>query len=492
VRLGGLGAGQQGVSEVIERVVVIGGGVAGLGVAIGLANRGIPVTVLERDPGAGCATGEAAFNDWRRPGVSQFRHAHGFSARARNLMLEHAPEVVEDLLADGVEVVNFFKMLAPRELWTEADDAYGSLWTRRPGFELALRRHAERVAEVRSPVAVAGLTFGEGFGHPRRVTGVRLADGTEIAADLTVDAGGRRSPVPRWLNDSGIGIGLDEQDCDIVYFTRYYRRNPSGLPALALVSAGAGITDRLGFNTFTGDHDTYALLMVCAANDRPLFQLREPAVFEAIAGQVGMFAPWVDAENGTPLHSPEMMSGNRNRRWRYLAGGEPAVLGLLPVGDALCSTNPFYGWGASLALTHAFAAAGAIAEHGLDLRDTLEAYEARIGTEADEVYRESSADDRFRIYKWRRQAPPDWDRDEMERRDLVRCIAAGATKDPVLGRAFLRRVNLLESPAKALADPQVVEHARNTQRILAGKASRRVGPEGGEIEELIKAAHASD
>jgi hypothetical protein len=54
--------------------------------------------------------------------------------------------------------------------------------------------------------------------------------------------------------------------------------------------------------------------MVCAAQDRPLFRLREPAVFEAIARQVRMFAAWVDAENGTPLHSPEMMSGNRNRR----------------------------------------------------------------------------------------------------------------------------------------------------------------------------------
>ena len=475
----------------VGRVIVVGGGVAGLGVAIGLSRRGVPVTVFERDPQAECVTGEEAFNDWKRPGVSQFRHAHGFSARSRNLLLDYAPEVVDDLLADGVEVVNFFKLLAPPELWTEADDAYGALWTRRPGFELALRRHAERVADLRSPVAVAGLTFADEFGRPRRVTGVRLADGTVVEADLTVDAGGRRSPVPKWLNDSGVDIGLDEQDCDIVYFTRYYRRNPSGLPALALVSGGAGITDRIGFNTFIGDHDTYALLMVCRADDRPLFRLREPAVFEAVARQIRMFAPWVDEENGSPLHSPEMMSGNRNRRWRYLADGQPAVLGLLPVGDALCSTNPFYGWGASLALTHAFAAAAAIAECGADLRDTLEAYEARIGTEADEVYRESSADDRFRIYNWRRQAPPDWDRDEMERRDLVRCVAAGATKDAVLGRAFLRRINLLESPANLLADPDVVEHARNTQRILAAKARRRRGPDGGEIEELIS-THASD
>ena len=471
-----------------RRVVVIGGSVAGLGVAVGLAEKGIPVTVLERDPPQDVGNSEEAFREWKRPGVTQFRHAHGFSARSRNLLLAHAPEVVDDLLAEGVEVVNFFKMLAPPELWTDADDAYGVLSTRRPGFELALRRHAERVAEVRSPVVVTGLRFADAPGSPRRVTGVRLEDDTVIDADVVVDAGGRRSPVPRWLNEAGVDIVLDEQDCDIVYFTRYYRRNPAGLPALALVSGVVAITDRIGFNTFIGDHDTYALLFVCRSDDRALFALRDPAVFDAVGREVTMFAPWVEPENGAPLHSPEMMTGNRNRRWRYLANGEPAVLGLLPVGDALCSTNPFYMWGASMALTYAFAAASAIAEHNGDLRDVLCAYEAEIGAEADDVYAESSADDRFRTYQWRAQPVPEWDREEMERRDLVRCIAAGATRDPVLGRAFLRRINLLESPARPLADPEVVEHARNTQGILAAKASRRIAPDGEQLEEIIRAS----
>jgi len=76
-----------------ERVVVIGGSVAGLAVGIGLHERGIPAVVLERDPLADCADGEAAFATWRRPGVTQFRQAHGFSARSRNLLLEHAPAV---------------------------------------------------------------------------------------------------------------------------------------------------------------------------------------------------------------------------------------------------------------------------------------------------------------------------------------------------------------------------------------------------------------
>ena len=468
-----------------ERVVVIGGSVAGLAVGIGLHERGIPAVVLERDPVADCAGGEAAFATWRRPGVTQFRQAHGFSARSRNLLLEHAPAVVDALVDDGVEVVNFFKLLAPQEMWTEADEAYGALWTRRPGFELALRRYAEGFLDIRAPAAAVALEFAGANGGPPRVSGVRLDDGTVLEADVVVDASGRRSPVPRWLGDMGVELGMDDQDCDTVYFSRYYQRNPSGLPALGLIGAGGGNTDRFGFATFTGDHDTYGLLLVCQPDDRPLFAFKHPAVFEAVARAIPSLAPWVEPENGTPIRDPEMMSGNRNRRWRYVRDGEPVVLGVLPVGDALCNTNPFYGWGASLALTHAFAAAAAIADHGGDLRDVITAYEAAVGTEVDDAYNESAADDRLRIYQWRNQTVPEWDREEMERRELIRCIAAGSLHDPVLGRAFLRRVNLIDSPAQALADPEVVDHARNTQRILAAKAGRRMGPDSDELDEIL-------
>lgn len=467
------------------RVVVIGGSVAGLAVAIGLADQGVPVTVLERDPGPDCKSGEEAFLGWRRPGVTQFRQAHGFSARARNLLLERAPEVVEALAADGVEQVNFFKMLAPQDLWTDADEAYTNLWTRRPGFELALRRYAEARVELLSPAAADGLVVSQG--RPPRVEGVRMADGAVVQADLVIDAAGRRSPVPGWLEQVGIKLELDEQDCDIVYFTRYYRRNPQGLSPLLLIGT-VGITDRFGFNTFTGDHDTYALLVVCRPDDRVLLALRHDRVFDAVARQIPAMAPWTEPDNGTPLHSPEMMSGNRNRRWRYVVDDEPAVLGVLPVGDALCSTNPFYGWGASLALTYGFAAGDAIAEYGGDHRDMLESYEAKVGALADDTYGESSADDRLRIYRWRRQDVPDWDRQEMERRDLIGCIGAGATKDPVLGRAFLRRTGLLDPPSSALDDPEVVERARNTQRILAAKDPRKIAPDDEELEAIV-AAH---
>ena len=114
------GAGGRGV---IKKVGIIGGGVAGLGAAIALADDGLTVTVLERDAAPECSSGDEAFLEWKRPGVTQFRQAHGFSARSRNLLLDRAPQVVDALVSDGVEEINFFKMLAPPELWTDADEA---------------------------------------------------------------------------------------------------------------------------------------------------------------------------------------------------------------------------------------------------------------------------------------------------------------------------------------------------------------------------------
>ena len=95
-----------------------------------------------------------------------------------------------------------------------------------------------------------------------------------------------------------------------------------------------------------------------------------------------------------------------------------------------------------------------------------------VQDEADGVYRESAAMDRVRSYRWRKQEVPEWDRAEVERQELILCIAAGALRDPVLGRAQLRRGNLIDPPGAVFDDPLVLERARNTQAILASKPPR--------------------
>ncbi len=142
----------------VHRAAVIGGSVAGLASAIGLARRGWEVTVVERDVAPDTDDGDEAFLVWDRRNVPQFRQPHGFSARSRNLLLEHIPEVVDWLRADGIPEINLFKMLAPPELWSDEDDAYTGLWSRRPAFELAIRRTAEGRAR-RHPRGTRGCAW---------------------------------------------------------------------------------------------------------------------------------------------------------------------------------------------------------------------------------------------------------------------------------------------------------------------------------------------
>lgn len=470
--------------------VVIGGSVAGLAAAIGLARRSWHVTVVERDLAPDTNDGDEAFVSWDRRNVPQFRQPHSFSARSRNLLLEHVPEVVDWLRADGIPEINLFKMLAPPELWSDGDDAYTGLWSRRPAFELAIRRVAEAEPGVTivAPAVVRGLVVDNVSGR-LRISGVVLADRTRIDADVVLDCAGRRSPVPRWLAEHGIEVRQEIQDCNTVYHARYYRlRSDSGVSLFGILGATQQL-DRVRILGFPGDHDTYGLAFFIEPDDEEFKVVRQDWAWNTVFAAIPLLAAWADPDVGTPLTGVQFMGGHQNMRAHYVVDGAPLVHGLLPVGDSLCTTNPMYGWGASMALTYAFAAVEATTANQGDPESAALAYDDAVRAEADDVYRESSAMDRARIYQWKGGEIPEWDRAEVERQDLIGCIAAGALRDPVLGRAQLRRMNLLEPPGAVLDDPEVVEHAKRTQQILLAKARGPVGPTRGELLETIAAAH---
>lgn len=81
-------------------IVVCGGGVVGLCAGLMLAGDGHEVTVLEPDPTGPPEQPAAAWDDWRRGGVAQFRQPHTLFPRFRQVADAELPGLV-DRLADG-------------------------------------------------------------------------------------------------------------------------------------------------------------------------------------------------------------------------------------------------------------------------------------------------------------------------------------------------------------------------------------------------------
>ena len=309
-----------------QHAAIIGGSVAGLAAGVALARRGWQATIVERDVAPPTDDGDEAFLLWDRRNVPQFRQPHAFSARSRNLLLEYIPEAVDRMRLDGIDEVNLFKMLAPPELWSDEDDAYAGLWTRRPGFELALRRVAESEPGVTilSPAVVSGL-IADHDGDRLVVAGMSLADGATLDADVVLDCGGRRAPTPKWLAPFGVDLPSESQDCGAVYYSRYYRLSEGSPLSLFGILGVREELERANVIGFPGDHNTYGLAVFVPPDDQELKVLRQDWAWDAFFAALPRVGAWADPTNGTPLTSVQFMGEHQNVRWHPVVDGVPLV-----------------------------------------------------------------------------------------------------------------------------------------------------------------------
>src|SRR5262245_34153998 len=216
-----------------RHVVVIGGSVAGLGVALALSGRGHRVTVLEADATPLPASHTEAFALWRRRGSPQTRHSHALLARLRNLIRDHAPDLLEKLLACGAQELRFadrLRQLFPDAPLADGDEDIVALACRRITFEWILRRHVldTGLVDFRDGVTATRLAARIPADGTPLVDGVWVTtsapDESLVRGDLIVDASGRRSKLGSWLPEIGTPPVREESSpCGIFYTSRFYR-----------------------------------------------------------------------------------------------------------------------------------------------------------------------------------------------------------------------------------------------------------------------------
>ena len=483
----------------MARVVVLGAGVVGLSTAMLLGRDGHEVDVVERDPAEPNGDHRELWSSWERRGVNQFRLVHYFLPGFRTQLERELPEVAAALDAAGALRHNVIALVPPQLSggFRDGDEQYEALTARRPVMEAVLAQAAASTpgVEIRRGVAVVGLvTRKEVASGPPHVIGVRTANGEELPADLVVDALGRRSPLPSWLEAAGGRPPIEErEDSGFVYYGRYFRSGDGSVPALI----GPLLQDygSVSILTLPADNGTWGVAFTTSSKDKAARALKDATTWHRTLAAFPLAAHWADGEpidNGVAV-----MAGIEDRHRDYCPDGSPVATGVVSVGDACACTNPSLGRGATIGFFHAVALRDVMRNNVLDDPEKFVRTFARATADCVEPWYQSTlAYDRARLAEMEAEidgrpyeADPAW--------DLTRALVSAAGKDGEMLRARLRIAGLLQDKDEVFATPGVVERVlelgggwrdeptfgpdrAELLAILAGKGEHDVGGDHGD------------
>jgi 2-polyprenyl-6-methoxyphenol hydroxylase-like FAD-dependent oxidoreductase len=465
----------------MSRILVLGGGVIGLSTAMMVARQGHSVTILEHDREPLPATPEEAWQAWGRRGVAQFRLPHYLHPPVRQILESHLPDVKEALL--GADCVTFDVLATMPPSMTDrtpraGDERFITITGRRSTIEYAFASVAETLIPVRRGVAVAGLLTGpSGAKGVPHVTGIRTVDGEEVFADLIIDAMGRGSKLPSWLEGTGARRPIEEAETSgFVYYTRYFRSKTAKVPLC--YAALHTYFQSFSLLTLPGDASTWSVTVVITSNDQPLKKLRDPKHWTALVAACPLHAHWLDGE---PITEVLAMGGTLDRYRRFVVDGAPVATGIVSVGDSWACTNPSLGRGIAMGLMHGLGTMEVIGQYLDNPLALALAQDSMTETRVTPWYRNTIEIDRSWIARFDaliegRPEPQPTD----PRARVGKALSVAMMYDADLFRAANEMRSLLALPQEVTGRPGLVD------RIMeVASAHEAVTPQGPSRKELL-------
>ena len=445
-----------------HHAIVIGGSIAGLVAARVLAAHFDRVTVYDRD----ALTTDAV----QRRGVPQGRHAHGLLASGLRGLKALFPDLERELIASGAvpgDVIGSVRWFQHGHFKAQFTSGLDVILLSRPLLESCLRRRVQQLPNVSmvDNARVSALLSDRG-----RVHGVRVRRPGEpesmAVGDLVVDASGRGSRAPQWLVEMGYARpAVDEVSVGIGYTTRVFHRLPGDLDGdRGIIIAPTPPREmRVGFMLAMEGDRWIAGLGGWLGNHAP----SELAAFLEFARLLPRPEIYDVLRHAEPLGDVATFGFPSSVRRRY-ERLKRFPSGLLVLGDAICSVNPIYGHGMSLAVLQALA-----------LRDSLESrtpldrlwqpYFAAAASVIDGAWTiAAGADFAFRGVIGSRPAGVD----AINR--YISFVHRAASIDRVVCRKFFDVANLL-APASTLMRPGIVARVARACLLPAPVEGRPAG-----------------
>ncbi|MGV0791648.1 FAD-dependent oxidoreductase [Mycolicibacterium sp. XJ1819] len=413
-----------------EHSIVIGASLAGLCAARVLSDVSERVTVYERD--------DLPNHPAQRPAVPQGRHVHLLMARGAEEFERHFPGLLDDMVADGVPILEnrpdcIYFGAAGHVLGTahRLQRQFTAYVPSRPQLEWQIRRRVRAIDNVE--------IVHRGVGEPvhdatrRRVTGVQLDDGATVCADFVVDATGRGTRLPAWLQKWGyerpredtveVGIGYASLRVQI----------PDGLLTEKVVVAGASLDQPRGLGMLFYEDGIWNVTTFGVGKVEP------PHDFAGMCDLAEQIVPAHVAaalRRGTPL-TDTAFHKYPTSRWRRYDKLARFPGGIVPFGDAVVSFNPTFGQGMTMTSLQAGHLQRALAVDGTD---PAAAFNQATAKSTYPVWTMNAIGD---LTMHGATGPTPWWYKPVGA--LFDQFLGAAETDPVLAEWFLRRFSLLDS-----------------------------------------------